>query len=101
MRRLTRYRFHLAQELTREEGHFITHTYLKLSDWQSVKPLSEAWGVTSGTLLARYAVETTSSLRRLGTFLWSWVCLFSATVGWNIVVSVHAVMVSVRDPSLR
>lgn len=38
LRRLTRYRFRLAQMLTREELRFQSFAFLKASDWKRVKP---------------------------------------------------------------
>ncbi len=57
LRRLTRYRFHLAQELTREENRFVNHAYLKVSDWRRVQAFSEVLGATSATLLTQYSVS--------------------------------------------
>jgi transposase len=55
LRRLTRYRFHLAQTVARESTRFGTHVFLKWSDWQRLAPFSDLLGVTSATLLTQYS----------------------------------------------
>ncbi len=62
LRRLTRYRYHLAQELTREHARFLTHAFLKCSDWQRVKAFAEGWGATSAALLTQYSLQDLKSL---------------------------------------
>jgi hypothetical protein len=55
LRRLTRYRFHLARTIARESIRFSTHVFLKWSDWQRLAPFSDLLGATSATLLTQYS----------------------------------------------
>ena len=52
LRFYTRYRFHLAQDLTREKNYFTTLLFLKLSAYRQVKPFSNTFGVTSSLILS-------------------------------------------------
>ena len=52
LRFYTRYRFHLAQDLTREKNYFTALLFLKLSAWRQVKPFSDTFGVTSSLILS-------------------------------------------------
>jgi len=61
LRRLTRYRFHLAQIVARESARFSTHVFLKWSDWQRLAPFSDLLGVTSATLLTQYSTADLKS----------------------------------------
>jgi transposase len=54
LRRLTRYRYHLVQELVREEHRFKALAFLKCSDWQRVKPFADLFGATSLALLTEF-----------------------------------------------
>ena len=56
VRRLTRYRYHLTRDLTREELRFQANAFLKCSDWQRVKPFANLFGATSLALLTELAV---------------------------------------------
>jgi transposase len=47
LQRLTRYRFHLTECLTREKSYFLTHLYLKFSKFSNQCPFSNAFGTTS------------------------------------------------------
>lgn len=63
LQRLTRYRFHLQEAITREKGSFLTHLFLKYSSWQEVKPLSSPYGATSsGLILEFFSREELSQL---------------------------------------
>ena len=62
LRRLTRYRYHLARELIREELRFQANAFLKCSDWQRVKPFTDIFGATSLALLTEF---TAAELRAL------------------------------------
>ena len=62
LRRLTRYRYHLVRELTREELRFQANAFLKCSDWQRVKPFTDLFGATSLALLTEF---TAAELRAL------------------------------------
>jgi len=57
LRRLTRYRYHLARTLGREKTRFLAYLFLKLSAWQKVKPFSDPLGATSAALLTEFTVE--------------------------------------------
>lgn len=54
LRRLTRYRFQLSRELTREKLRFQSYAFLKCSDWQRVEPFSNLFGATSAALLTEF-----------------------------------------------
>lgn len=56
VRRLTRYRYHLTRDLTREELRFQANAFLKCSDWQRVKPFANLFGATSLALLTEFTV---------------------------------------------
>ena len=57
LRRLTRYRYHLARTLAREKTRFLAYLFLKLSAWQQVKPFSNPLGATSATLLTEFTTH--------------------------------------------
>lgn len=54
VRRLTRYRYHLARDLQREQLRFQANAFLKCSDWQRVKPFADLFGATSLALLSEF-----------------------------------------------
>lgn len=47
LRRLTRYRCHLAESIAREKQYFLLHLFLKYSSYSSLKPFSNTFGNTS------------------------------------------------------
>jgi len=62
LRRLTRYRFHLSRNLSREKLRFQAYAFLKCSDWKRVKAFSDVFGATSIALLTAF---TTTELRHM------------------------------------
>jgi transposase len=56
LRRLTRYRFHLSRNLSREKMRFQSYAFLKCSDWTRVKAFSDVFGATSIALLTKFTV---------------------------------------------
>jgi transposase len=56
LRRLTRYRFHLSRNLSREKMRFQAYAFLKCSDWKRVKAFSDVFGATSVALLTQFTV---------------------------------------------
>ena len=56
LRRLTRYRFHLSRNLSREKMRFQSYAFLKCSDWKRVKVFSDLFGATSVALLTEFTV---------------------------------------------
>ena len=56
LRRLTRYRFHLSRNLSREKMRFQSYAYLKCSDWKRVKAFSDVFGATSIALLTEFTI---------------------------------------------
>jgi transposase len=56
LRRLTRYRFHLSRNLSREKMRFQAYAFLKCSDWKRVKAFSDVFGATSIALLTEYTI---------------------------------------------
>ena len=65
LRRLTRYRYHLARDLTREELRFQAKAFLKCSDWQRVKPFANLYGATSLALLTEFTVAELQAMSPL------------------------------------
>jgi transposase len=57
LRRLTRYRYHLAHDLAREKVRFVTYLFLKLSAWALVQPTSDLLGATSAALLTEFTAD--------------------------------------------
>lgn len=51
LRRLTRYRFHLVESITREKNYFLIHLFLKYSSFSSLKPFCDTFGSTSQALI--------------------------------------------------
>jgi len=62
VRRLTRYRFRLARNLSREKMRFQSIAFLKASDWKRVKAFSDLFGATSLALLTEF---TTAELTQM------------------------------------
>jgi transposase len=62
LRRLTRYRYHLARAMTQEKNRFQAYLFLKLSAWQQIKPFSDPLGVTSSTLLTDFTAHDLAQL---------------------------------------
>ena len=62
LRRLTRYRFQLSRNLSREKMRFQSYAFLKCSDWKRVKPFSDIFGATSIALLTEF---TAAELREM------------------------------------
>ena len=62
LRRLTRYRFRLSRNLTREKMRFQSYAFLKCSDWKRVRPFSDILGATSAALLTEF---TAAELREM------------------------------------
>jgi len=62
LRRLTRYRFRLSRNLSREKMRFQSYAFLKCSDWKRVKPFADPFGATSIALLTEF---TAAELRAM------------------------------------
>jgi transposase len=62
LRRLTRYRFKLSRNLSREKNRFHAFAFLKCSDWKRVKLFSDVFGATSAALLTEF---TAAELRHM------------------------------------
>jgi hypothetical protein len=56
LRRLTRYRFQLSRNVSREKMRFQSYAFLKCSDWKRVKGFSDVFGATSVALLTEFTV---------------------------------------------
>lgn len=54
LRRLTRYRYRLSRNLSREKTRFHSFLFLKCSDWRRVKAFSDVFGATSAALLTEF-----------------------------------------------
>jgi len=62
VRRLTRYRFHLSRNLSREKMRFQAYAFLKCSDWKRVKAFSDVFGATSIALLTEFTTAELSHM---------------------------------------
>jgi len=65
VRMLTRYRFHLVHQLTREKSYFLAMLYLKYSEYsrKDKKPFSDLFGATSRAVIHDFAsIEEVASL---------------------------------------
>ena len=62
LRRLTRYRFHLSRNLSREKMRFQAYAFLKCSDWKRVKAFSDVFGATSIALLTEFTTTELSQM---------------------------------------
>jgi len=62
VRRLTRYRYHLSRNLSREKTRFQAYAFLKCSDWKRVKAFSDVFGATSIALLTEFTVAELSQM---------------------------------------
>jgi transposase len=62
LRRLTRYRFRLSRNLSREKMRFQSFAFLKCSDWKRVKPFADLFGATSIALLTEFTAAELRSL---------------------------------------
>lgn len=51
LRRLTRYRFHLVESISREKNYFLSHLFLKFSSFSSLEPFSNPFGAASTALI--------------------------------------------------
>lgn len=52
LRRLTRYRFHLVESISREKNYFLSHLFLKFSSFSSLEPFSNPFGAASTALIS-------------------------------------------------
>jgi transposase len=55
LRFLTRYRYHLVQDLVREKNYCVSVLYLKANEYRAERPFSDVFGVTSQALLTEFA----------------------------------------------
>jgi transposase len=55
LRVLTRYRYHLVQDLVREKNYYLSLLYLKASAYRKDQPFSNVFGATSQALLEEFA----------------------------------------------
>jgi len=57
LRRLTRYRYHIVQSISKEKAYFLTHLYLKFSGFSVEKPFTSLFGATSLTLITEFSPD--------------------------------------------
>jgi len=62
LRRLTRYRYELARNLSREEMRFQSSAFLKASDRKRVKPFSNIFGATRVALLTAFILAELTTM---------------------------------------
>lgn len=64
LQRLTRFRHHLIQQLTREKSYFLTHLFLQFSTLEKGQPFSDVFGATATAVIEEFmtpdAIATTS-----------------------------------------
>ncbi len=54
LQRLTRHRYHLAKDLTRQENHFLSYLFLRASRMAQESPFSDPTGVAGSAFLLEY-----------------------------------------------
>jgi len=54
LRKLTRFRFHLQQQIAREKNFFLANLFLKASAYSSVKPFSSTFSATSLSVINEF-----------------------------------------------
>lgn len=57
LQRLTRFRFHMVDQLVREKSYFLLHLYLKLSSFTRLKPFSNTFGSASAHLITELSQD--------------------------------------------
>lgn len=62
LKRLTRYRCHLIQNIAREKAYFLTHLYLKFSTFSLEKPFASLFGATSLALITEFSPDELAHL---------------------------------------
>jgi transposase len=62
VRLLTRHRCHLVRGLVRLKAYCLAHLYLKASEYTSIKPFSDVFGVTSRALIRDFTLEEIANL---------------------------------------
>ena len=72
LRKLTRFRFHLMQQITREKDFFLANLFLKASAYSSVKPFGSTFSATSLAVISDFfSVDelATASMDELTDFI--------------------------------
>ena len=54
LQRLTRFRFHLSHQISREKNYFLSLLFLKFSEYQNLDPFSNTFGAASQAVLTDY-----------------------------------------------
>ncbi len=54
LQRLTRFRFHLTHQISREKNYFLSFLFLKFSEYQNLDPFSNTFGAASQAVLTDY-----------------------------------------------
>ncbi len=54
LQRLTRFRFHLMHQITREKNYFLSVLFLKFSEYQNLDPFSNTFGAASQAVITDY-----------------------------------------------
>lgn len=54
LQRLTRFRFHLSHQISREKNYFLSILFLKFSEYQNLDPFSNTFGAASQAVLTDY-----------------------------------------------
>jgi transposase len=54
LRFLTRYRYHLVQDLVREKNYFLSFLYLKASEYRADHPFANVFGATSQAVITEF-----------------------------------------------
>lgn len=62
LQRLTRFRKHIIDAISKEKTYFTTHLFLKYSSYTSVKPFSNTLGTTSESLITDFTSDELASI---------------------------------------
>lgn len=54
VQRLTRYRFHLIENIVKEKGYLLSHLFLKYSSFSSRKPIKRVLGATARAVITEF-----------------------------------------------
>jgi transposase len=71
LQRLTRFRFHLVDQLVREKNHFLLHLFLKFSSFGELKPFANTLGATASQVITELSPDQIAQmpLEDLVTFI--------------------------------
>lgn len=62
LQRLTRFRKHITDDISKEKTYFTTHLFLKYSSYSNIKPFSNTLGATSEALITNFTTDELASM---------------------------------------